>query len=534
MFIFNEFEYYDLIETIVAYDNESFIESIKKIETLKEKYYLLGYISYRAKEVFLNKQIKTKTPLICFSAFKKRKPFNYKEKSVELYIKENITFNKYSKAIKEIKELIAKGATYEVNYTFSNDILTSTDGLSLYLSLLKNQKTPYNAYIKDDFKEILSYSPELFFKIKDNKIITKPMKGTIKRQGDDKKEIEFLKNDIKNKAENTMIVDLLRNDLSRIKASYDIKVENLFEVETHKTLHQMTSTISAKLKEIDLYDILSCLFPCGSITGAPKVSTMEIIDNIENYSRDIYCGAIGIISKEEIILSVPIRILERNLEDNKFKFCQGGAIVWKSDTKDEWEECKTKRLFLGESINFNLIETFLLKDLNEHLKRLQKSAKDLGFKFNKNLYFENYKKDKINRIVLSKDGKYEIQYKDLINSKTNKIIVSDKKMYSKNPFLYYKTDFRPWYNLKKEDVFDIIFTNEKDELTEGTRTNILLQIDDVLYTPALKCGLLGGIKRQEMLKKGLIKERVLYLKDLKKAQKIFLINSIRGVVEVEL
>ena len=364
------------------------------------------------------------------------------------------------------------------------------------------------------------------------------MKGTLKREGDDKKEIDFLKNDSKNKSENTMIVDLIRNDLAKIKDSFNIKTEKLFEIETHKTLHQMTSTISAKLKKVDLKDIFSCLFPCGSITGAPKISTMDIIDKIENYKRQIYCGAIGQIHKDNALFSAPIRILERKEKENVFKFCQGGAIVWKSNTKDEWDECKTKRLFLGNSIDFDLIETILIKNNTpqlyfEHLKRLKNSCKKLGFKFNNNLINEKFENNKIARIILNKNGDYEISYRKIDTIETNKIDISNLKTYSKNEFLYHKTDFRPWYK-KTEKSFDTLYTNEKEELTEGTRTNIILLLDSKLYTPKTSCGLLGGTARNSLILNKQIKEKVLYKEDLFKAEKIFLINSIRGILEVKL
>ena len=544
MIIYSNYKFDNPKKVIQAFDNKDFFLALDEIEKLKNDFYLVGYISYQAKDIFLNKEISSKKPLLYFEAHKNYNDFTLEEpnKNADLFLKENITFEEYKKDIEEIKNLISNGTTYEVNYTYSNDVFTNSEGYNLFLNLIKNQKTKYCAYIKNDFEEILSFSPELFFKIENNKIITKPMKGTVKRKGEDKKEINFLKNDVKNLAENTMIVDLLRNDLSKIKNSKNITVDKLFEVETHKTLHQMTSTISASLDEINLKDILSSIFPCGSITGAPKVSTMEIIDKIERYKRNIYCGAIGLIHKEKMEFSVPIRILEK--KENKFQFYQGGAIVWKSDVLDEWEECRTKRLFLGKNLNFNLIETILIKNNQpqlyfEHLKRLKKSCKELGFKFNNNLLNQKFENNKIARIVLNKNGEYEIQYREIDEIKTRKIIISDEKIYSQNSFLYFKTDFKPWYQksydlIKKKEIFDTIYFNEKDELTEGSRTNILILKNNELLTPKLSSGLLNGIMRQKMLEENKIKEKILHYEDLITSDKIFLINSIKGMLEVEL
>ncbi len=545
MFIYGNKKFTNSIKTIKAFNNTEFFNALKEIQKLQNDFYLVGYISYQAKDIFLGKTISTVSPLLYFEVCKSYEDFEMpKEKIANLFIKENIDFEKYSISIEKIKEYIKQGTTYEVNYTFSNNVFCDTDGYNLFSNLIQKQKTPYCAYIKNEFDEILSFSPELFFRIENNKITTKPMKGTVKREGKDEEEINFLKTDAKNLAENTMIVDLIRNDLSKIKSSSNIKAEKLFEVETHKTLHQMTSTISAKISEFDFLDILYCLFPCGSITGAPKISTMEIIDKLENYKRNIYCGMIGYLYKNECNFSVPIRILERKIQENFFTFSQGGAIVIKSDTKDEWEECKTKKLFLGDSIDFDLIETILIKNNTpqlyfEHLKRLNDSCKTFGFKFNNDLFDEKFLNNKIARIVLKHSGEYEIQYRDFDLIKTNKIQISKTKLYSKNSFLFHKTTFKPWYlesyeKIKRGEIFDTIFLNEKGELTEGSRSNILLEINGTLYTPPVECGLLNGVFRQKLLNENKIKEKILKYDDIFKAQKIYLINSIRGIVEVKL
>lgn len=540
MFIFSNYKFDNPIEIIIAFNNEQFIEAFKKIQKLKDAYYLLGYISYRAKDIFLNKKITSKTPLLYFEVHQNYEEFEIKtpKQKANIFIKGNVDFKTYKKDIEKIKNYISNGTTYEVNYTYSNNISSDTDGFNLYLNLIKNQTTPYCAYIKNDFNEILSFSPELFFEIKDNKITTKPMKGTVKRKGNKQKEIDFLKNDIKNRAENTMIVDLLRNDLSKIKNAFNIKVEKLFEIETHKTLHQMTSTISAELKNIDLFDIFSCIFPCGSITGAPKISTMEIIDKLEKYKRNIYCGAIGMISKDKTIFSVPIRTLEKNIDDLNYTFCSGGAIVYKSKTKEEWVECDTKKMFLGKSIDFDLIETILIENepvfLIEHLERLKKAADFFGYKYNYKIDNEIFEKNKIARIVLKKDGNYEIQYRKINKAKTNKINISKTKVNSNNTFLRFKTTYRPWYENLDDNYYDTLFFNEKNELTEASKHNVILKIKGKLYTPYLKSGLLDGIYRKHLLDNKIIKEKTLYYEDMLKADKIYLINSVRKMVEVEL
>ena len=300
----------------------------------------------------------------------------------------------------------------------------------------------------------------------------------------------------------------------------------------------MTSQIEADLKEnTTLLDIFKAIFPCGSITGAPKISTMKIIDKIEKGSRDIYCGAIGMISPEETIFSVPIRILQKKQGEKSFKYRVGGAIVWDSDIQDEWEETLTKTKFLNS--DFQIIETIKVENgkllfEKEHFERMKNSAKHFGFKFSYPQIIP--KQDGILRLLLNKNGEISEEYKPLIKSKTNKISISPIKTNSQNEFLYHKTTYRPWFydsyqKISNGEIYDEIFFNEKGELTEGARSNIILQINGKLYTPPVKCGLLDGIFKKSMKN---ISEKILYKNDLENAEKIFCINSVRGIVEVKL
>lgn len=538
-------------EIIVAFDNESFILAFSKIEELKEKYYLVGYVRYEVKDIFLGRNIKSKYPLLYFEAYDKFEEFipNKNPRDVFLFPRPKISFEEYKKGFNDIKKEISLGNTYEVNYTIDFEIETEYNSEEIYNYFLKYQKTPYNALIKNKYEEVISFSPELFFKKKGSKIFTKPMKGTIERGKTPKEDLEnikFLKNDIKNRAENIMIVDLLRNDLGRISQIGSVKVPKLFDIETHKTLHQMTSEIEATLKEdITLYKIFESIFPCGSITGAPKISTMDIIDKVETGKRNIYCGAIGIIHKDFCEFSVPIRILQNTTDENTYTYRAGGAIVWDSDVKNEWEEAILKTSFLAKnSENWQLIETLKVENLTpilfeKHIERLKKSARDLNFKFNNIISKIQFDKDGMYRILLSKDGSFDIQYKPLTNISTNKIIISKNIVNSSDIFLRHKTTYRPYYEqafnkIKLGEIYDEIFFNERGELTEGARSNIVLQRNGKLYTPPCSCGLLNGTYRQYLLEKKLIQEKVLYNSDLNNAEKIFCINSVRGMRLVQL
>lgn len=572
MQIFANKKFNNPIKIIQAFDNKGFIEAFEEIEAFKKTHYLIGYIRYEAKDVFLKKNIKSNSPLLYFEVYEGYKKYTPgKASDFRLEKRSGIDFEVYKKAISRIKKEIKSGNTYQVNYTYDWKINSDMSAMELYESLLSNQTTPYNAFIKNEFDEILSFSPELFFEIENNIIRTKPMKGTVKRgttEEEDKKNVEFLKNDTKNRAENVMIVDLLRNDLGKIAKTGSVKADKLFDVETHKTVHQMTSEVTAELKDgVTLYEIFEAIFPCGSITGAPKINTMKIIEELEVGKREIYCGAIGLISPEKTVFSVPIRILHREQGQKPYICRVGGAIVWDSTAKDEWQETLTKIQFLNaphcnceEESDLKLIETMLVEGnkiifQNEHLNRLKKSAKELDFKFNPEILKIQPEQDGILRILLSKCGKFETQDLPLEPTKTNKITVSKTPVNSKEPLLYHKTTHRPWYleameKIKNGEIYDEIFLNEKGELTEGARSNLVLQLGGKMFTPPVECGLLKGIFRDKMLKAkikypsphpspargegaNLIKTKTLSIEDLKKAEKIYCVNSVRGVVEVE-
>lgn len=541
MIIFGEKLFTNPIKKIMAFNSEELKVAFAEIEELKKKFYLVGYLRYNA---FSTQS--SDFPLLYFEVFNSYNIYKTKNtKKLLLNLKPCVNFYEYSNAIKEIKKEIANGNTYEVNYTYDFEVSCDDTPLELFDFLLSKQKTPYNFYIENDYDTVLSFSPELFFSLKGNHIITKPMKGTVKRgknQVEDEKLVKFLQNDIKNRAENVMIVDLLRNDLGRIAQTGSVKVSKLFEVETHKTVHQMTSQIEADLKKgITLFDIFKAIFPCGSITGAPKISTMRIIDKIEKDNRNIYCGAIGIISPDETIFSVPIRILQKKVGQKNFKYRVGGAIVWDSNIQDEWEETLTKTKFLNDE--FQIIETMKIENgkplfEKEHFARMRETAKYFGFKYNTpKLKYSNHG---LLRILLNKDGEITTELKPLSDKiSTKKITISPIIQNSKNEFLYHKTSYRPWFfdsykKITEQEIFDEIFFNEKGELTEGARSNILLQINGILYTPPLDCGLLGGIYRKKLIETGKCIEKRLYKSDLEKAEKIFCINSVRGMVEVKL
>lgn len=477
--------------------------------------HILGYITYDFSEMH-------------FEAYDKYEKFYpQKTKSVGIITEPLISKEEYLENVKSIKEKISDGITYEVNYTYPSVVKTNAEDFELYNFLISKQKTPYNAFLKNNKRTVLSFSPELFFRLKGRKIFTKPMKGTAQRGDNPLKDAEFrefLRNDIKNRAENIMIVDLLRNDLGRIAKTGTVKVDKLFDIEEHETLFQMTSEISAELNdEVNLYNIFKSIFPCGSITGAPKLSTMRVIKETEPYPREVYCGAIGYIHGDEAEFSVPIRILQKKNSEKHFQYHAGGAIVWDSNPEDEWEETLTKTKFL--QTDFSLIEK-ALDNWDKHVRRMKNSATELGFVWNKEIETLSIPPEKILRVVLHKNGTYEKEYQIKPKIKNNKIRLRGI-VHSSNPFLYHKTTIR---SNSPKDIFDEIKVNERGEITEGTYTNIGIQKNGNFYTPPVTSGLLAGTYRERLG----WREKVLFPKDLINADKIYCFNSVRGLVEVEL
>lgn len=508
------------VKIIKASGRKNLLSSLDEIWELRKEYYLLGYITYEFDKLYFE----------VYNSYDKFEPREFNDR-YGIIRKNLISYSGYCDNFNKIKEYIKNGVTYEVNYTYPFEVISNLSDYDLYCAILQNQKTKYNAFLKSDDYTILSYSPELFFKIDGNKIITKPMKGTMPRgafKAEDDNNRKFLKSDIKNRAENIMIVDLLRNDLSQIAKTGSVVVDKLFEIEEHKTVFQMISQVSAILRsDINLRKIFEAIFPCGSITGAPKVSTMRVIKELEKYSRGVYCGAIGFLSPNECEFSVPIRILQKHKNGN-FNCHVGGAIVYDSDENKEWQETLVKAAFLKG--DFYLIET-AVDDWDLHVERMKKSAEVLGFAWNSDIEKIKLKKDFITRVILYKNGEFQCEERKIIRSKTNKVKICGT-VNSSNPFLYHKTNIRNDYEIL--DYFDYIQTNEKGEITEGTFTNVAILKNGIMYTPPVKCGLLAGVYRDKLIKSGKLKEKVLYSHDLQNAEKIFCFNSVRKMVEVEL
>lgn len=549
-------------QVITANTIEEVIPCLKLVQEAVEKgYYAAGYLSYESAPAFeaTYKVIEeSKMPLVWFGIFVESNHELLRSNGSYHHTtwKPNVEVDEYDQAITAIKQGIENGVTYQTNYTIRLSSHFQGDDIAYFDKLKKAQASNYCAYINTGEHSVLSASPELFFHLKDSYITTRPMKGTVKRGKSYSEDIEkrnWLLQSEKNRAENVMIVDLLRNDLGMIAEAGTVKVTNLFDIEQYPTVHQMTSTITAKMAEdTNILDVFKALFPCGSITGAPKISTMEMISKVENSPREVYCGAIGFITpNKEAIFNVPIRTVVIEHETGTATYGVGGGVTWDSTSEGEYDEILAKASLLEVERNeFQLLESFLLEKgsyflLDEHLHRLQNSAHYFSFsmpieqirKSLLDLAVKNEKKLLKVRLLLSKNGKWTVETQALgPNNDLVKVMLADEAIDKENLFFYHKTTNREVYSRFKRKfphVFDVLLWNQDGEITEFTNGNVVLEIEGGLWTPPVKSGLLPGTFRESLLKRGEIQEKPLRITDLEKASNIWFINSVRKWIKVD-
>jgi para-aminobenzoate synthetase/4-amino-4-deoxychorismate lyase len=386
------------------------------------------------------------------------------------------------------------------------------------------------------------------------------MKGTASRgrwYEEDQALRDSLRESAKERAENLMIVDLLRNDLGMVAETGSVQVPSMFDVETLETVHQMTSTVTARLRPgLGVSDIMRALFPCGSVTGAPKQRTMDIIRELECSQRGIYTGCIGYISPgAEAVFSVAIRTVVIDREDGAAELGVGSGITWDSRPAAEYDECLAKARFATERpVEFRLVETILFEPadsgyflLERHQARLSRSAARFGFTFPlresrarlETLAATLMRRHKV-RLLLARNGALELEAAPINPDPQGAeltVTFASAAVDSADPFLYHKTTHRPLYAAeltRRTDCVDVIFTNERGEVTEGANHNLVARIDGRLVTPPLFCGLLPGTLREELLERGELVESVIMREELARAEELWLINSVRGWRRVRL
>jgi para-aminobenzoate synthetase / 4-amino-4-deoxychorismate lyase len=529
-------------------------------------YTAFGFLTYEAGFAFLPnlpEPARLTLPCAWFALtkdFQKQLPENFVPKAKPPAIDQlrlNQDLKSYEEALTRIKHYIWRGDTYQVNYTLRYNGEYDGSPHDLYSWLRMQQRVNYAALIETPDWAILSFSPELFFRKNSREILMRPMKGTAPRGRtleEDAQNALHLRNSEKEKSENLMIVDLLRNDLGKICEPGSIQVTAPMEVEQYETLLQMTSTVTGILNSnIKTGDVLRATFPSGSVTGAPKIRTMQIIDELEKRGRGIYTGSIGWWSAEQSVFNVAIRTLFLDRKSGSVEMGVGSGILYEADIEREYRECELKAKFLTQARSkFKLIETIRWEQhssyahLDFHLDRLERSAQYFLFDFNReqvenNLRIEEQKmkfhKARV-RLLLDESGNVEIECREIETPQTPiKILLSKIKIDSNDRFLYHKTTNRNLYDealidARAKGYFDVIFQNERDEITEGAISNIFVENNGKLFTPPLSCGLLSGTYRRYVLESGDAKEKILKLDDLRAADRIFLTNAIQGMLEV--
>lgn len=471
-----------------------------------------------------------------------------------------LTRAKHADAVAAIHEAIARGETYQVNYTFPFQAPYSGEALPLFLRLAATQRGGLGAFIETPDFAICSASPELFFTLEGDRISCRPMKGTAARgrwPAEDELNAAELFASEKNRAENLMIVDMVRNDLGRVAATGTVQTRSLFDIERYPNVHQMTSTVTATTPA-SLVEIFRALFPSASVTGAPKVQTSHLIASLETTPRGVYTGAIGRIGPgRSARFNVAIRTVQIDKRNATATFGTGSGIVWDSEAGSEYDECLAKASVLAAEPwpEFQTLETIRWDNskgwnfLDEHLARLSASARYFGFAADPaairaalDTAVAGSKQSQRVRLTVDAAGTPEVRAEPwpqaaLFDDRppaappfVRAAVVADA-VHSRDVFLFHKTTHRKVYDAARArcpTAEEILLVNERGELTEGTIGNIVMVFGDDWVTPPLDCGLLPGIFRAHLLRRGALREAVVSPHDMQRADAAYLVNSVRG------
>jgi para-aminobenzoate synthetase/4-amino-4-deoxychorismate lyase len=548
-------------KVIEVYKIEDVLPKLSLVESLvgEKKLYAAGFLSYEASPAFdsaLTVHSSSDFPLLWFCLYEEPEiitldfPESEWQSNIEQWVP-TVNQKEYNQIIDKIKRSLEYGETYQVNYTFRLRTPFSNRSWPVFLNLVLRQKAKYCAYIETDRFSICSVSPELFFNLNGNTLIAQPMKGTSNRaftQDQDKAIAQQLQYSEKNRAENVMIVDMIRNDIGRIAKYGTVNVVRLFDVEKYPTVWQMTSTITGNT-DASVSDILSAMFPCASVTGAPKPNTMKIISQLEATPRRIYTGTIGFFTPErKAQFNVAIRTLLIDKQKKEAEYGVGGGIVWDSIAGNEYEECRIKANVLIKKIpQFSLLESILWTPskkyflIDYHLERLNNSAEYFSIPIDINRIHKSLiklsdaflKDDYKIRLLVSQDGTFS--FEKYIIKRENwprpvRLKLAIEHIDSQNVYLYHKTTNRQIYNKAKADCpdyDDVVLWNERNEITETSIANIVVEYDNRLITPPVKCGLLPGTFRAWLIEQKKIEEKVIPIEIFKKSNRIYTVNSVR-------
>lgn len=553
------FVFQGLVRVVEAWALAEVLPGFEVIEdAVARGLYAAGFVAYEAAPAFepalAVRPPEGSLPLLRFGLFRERiegRPPALGEPGGAFSLGEwvpSISEERYASAVERIRERIAAGDTYQVNYTFRLRAPFSGDDAALYARLALAQRAAYSAHLRFGDLAILSLSPELFFDWRGDVLTLRPMKGTRPRgrwtAEDDALAAELLASP-KDRAENVMIVDLLRSDAGRVAAPGSVEVPRLFEVERYETVHQMTSTVRARtLPGTRLSDLFRALFPSGSVTGAPKIRTSEILAGLEDSPRGVYTGAVGFVSPGEAVWNVAIRTLVLDRRAGRAELGVGSGITYDSEPAAEYRECLAKAEFARrEPFDFQLLETLLLEPaggfflLDLHLDRLQDSARYFGFRYDREEIERRLARiasaaDSLRiRLLLDREGGISIEAGPLLPSEEPvRVAFAAQPIDRREPLLYHKTTRREIYERRaaeRPDLGDVLLWNEEGEVTESTIANLVVEIGGERCTPPVACGLLPGVFRAELLRRGEVRERVLSREDVERAEAVWLVNSVR-------
>lgn len=551
------------IEVVTTHRIDDVEPCLHQIEQAVERngWHAAGWISYEAAPAFdstLTVRPSGPLPLLWFGLYAAPEPIDLPPPPAARFLhwQPSITPADYGKAFDQIKHHIREGNTYQVNFSYRllHEAFDQDPWLA-FLSLVHAQRAAYGAYIATDFWRICSASPELFFRLDGPRLESRPMKGTAPRglsSAQDRTRAEALLSCEKNRAENLMIVDMVRHDMGRISRPGSIHADPICALEQYPTLWQLTSTLTAET-DASIPEIFRALFPAASITGAPKHRTMELIAELETSPRQIYTGAIGFCSPgRRAQFNVAIRTLLIDTSRHRAEYGVGGGIVWDSERNGEQAECRTKARILSTPPRtpFSLLETMLwtpedgIRLLELHLARMMDSASYFDYAFPSDRIREQIE-DLVRglpaaphrlRLLLAEKGAPTLQALPLTpmtSAPFVRLALARHPVDSSNVFLFHKTTHRRVYEEAKADFphhDDVILFNENKEITESTIANVVMEIEGVLCTPPVECGLLPGTARRELLARGLLRERILPLSSLRGSPRLFLLNSIRGLL----
>jgi len=550
------------LQVITASALDEVIPALKAVESAADAGYVaVGFLLYEAAAAF-DPALRTypasaNLPFLWFAVHDPQAAETGKTSSCGKVLEKtewisSLSQQAYEERFTRAREYIGQGDIYQVNLTFPYYTSMTPEAFrDLFFAAAEQQVSNYRCYLRTPFLHIACLSPELFFSWDNGRVICRPMKGTAPRgrwPDEDRQLADQLRRSPKEQAENLMIVDLIRNDLGRVALTGTVKVPHLFTVERYRTLWQMTSTVTAETGETPLWRLFQALFPCGSVTGAPKVRAMEIIRELEIGPRGVYCGAIGRVGPgRRALFSVPIRTLTLDPDSGRATYHTGSGVTWDAAPRGEYDECRLKiQVLFTPSEMFELLETMRWNGryfpfLSAHLRRLSESAEYFGFVLPDlgvlAAQLETALRDcgpSRVRLTCSADGRVCWDITELPRWPEPVVLVpASSPVNERDPMLFHKTTCRMVYRCALEQApsgaDDVVLWNSRGRVTETTTANLAVRLGTQWYTPPLEDGLLPGVMRRRLLETGFLYERGIPLDVLQTADEILVFNSVRGL-----